>query len=126
MCFGILLLLAGKVQFGDVYAIFVVGNFMLYLLFNLMSQVETISLYNIMSAMGYSMIPMLILGLVGIFISMKGPIGIGVSLGVSGWSSFAASTFIEGLMKQTESNRKILLLYPLFLFYVSFAMIIIF
>jgi hypothetical protein len=89
-----LLLLSGKVQFGDIYAIFVIGNFMLYLLFNFMSQVEIISLYNIMSTMGYSMIPMLIVGLLGIFISMKGPIGIGLSLGVSGWSSFAASTFI--------------------------------
>lgn len=126
LCFGMLLLLSGKVHFGDIYAIFVLGNILLFFLFNFMSQIETISLYNIMSTMGYSMIPMLILGFMGIFITMKGPLGIILSLVVAGWSSYAASNFIEGIMKQTESNRKALLIYPLFLFYVCFAMIIIF
>lgn len=39
LCFGMLLLLAGKIHFGDIYAIFILGNFLLYLLFNFMSQV---------------------------------------------------------------------------------------
>jgi hypothetical protein len=126
LCLGLLLLLAGKVHFGDIYAIFVVGNLLLYFLFNFMSQVEIISLYSVMSTMGYSMLPMLILGSFGIFMPMKGTLGITLSFLVSGWSSFAASNFIEGLMKQTETDRRALLLYPLFLFYVSFAMIVIF
>jgi hypothetical protein len=126
MCFGFLLLLSGKVHFGDIYAIFVVGNLLLYFLFNFMSQVEMISLYNIMSTMGYSMIPMLILGVAGIFTLMKGPIGIVICFVLTGWSSYSASNFIEGLMKQTATNRRVLLIYPLFLFYISFAMIIIF
>lgn len=79
-----------------------------------------------MSTMGYAMIPMLLLGFFSIFTLMKGPIGITLSLAVSGWSSLAASNFIEALMRQTDTDRKILLMYPLFLFYVSFAMIIIF
>lgn len=124
--FGLLLLLSGKIHFGDIYAIFVIGNLLLYFLFNFMSQVESIPLYSIMSTMGYAMIPMLILGFFSIFTAMKGPVGIILSLAVSGWSSLAASNFIEALMKQTETDRKILLMYPLFLFYVSFAMIIIF
>jgi hypothetical protein len=32
---------------------------------------------------------------------MKGPIGIIISLLVAGWSSIAASNFIEGLMRHT-------------------------
>ena len=40
LCFGILLLLTGKVHFGDIYAIFIFGNFLLYFLFNFMSQVN--------------------------------------------------------------------------------------
>lgn len=40
LCFGLLLLLSGKVHFGDIYAIFIVGNFFIYLLFNLISQVQ--------------------------------------------------------------------------------------
>jgi hypothetical protein len=72
------------------------------------------------------MIPMLALGVAGIFIMMKGPIGIIMCFVLTGWSSFAASNFIEGLMKQTATNRRVLLIYPLFLFYICFAMIIIF
>lgn len=40
LCFGILLLFTGKVHFGDIYAIFIVGNMFIYFLFNLMSQVH--------------------------------------------------------------------------------------
>lgn len=39
LCFGMLLLFTGKVHFGDIYAIFIVGNMFIYFLFNLMSQV---------------------------------------------------------------------------------------
>jgi hypothetical protein len=36
---GFLLLLAGKIHFGDIYAMFIVGNGLLYILLNFMSQV---------------------------------------------------------------------------------------
>ena len=121
-----LLLLSGKIHFGDIYAIFVLGNILLYFLFNFMSQVDIIPLYSIMSTLGYALLPMLILGVCGIFASLKGNVGILLSLAVSGWASLAASNIIESFMKQTESNRKLLLIYPMFLFYVSFAMIVIF
>ena len=59
-----------------------------------MSQIEIIPLYSIMSTVGYALLPMLIVGFLGIFISLKGAIGILLSLGVAGWASFAASNFI--------------------------------
>ena len=46
LCFGMLLLLVGKVHFGDIYAMFVVGNIMMYLLFNLMSKVKKMIKYR--------------------------------------------------------------------------------
>lgn len=121
-----ILLLSGKIHFGDIYAIFVIGNGLMYFLFNFMSQVEIIPLYSMMSTVGYALLPMLLLGFLNIFTSMKGTAGILLSLGVAGWSSLAASNFVEAMMKQTATDRKPLLIYPLFLFYVSFAMIIIF
>ena len=36
---GTLLLLAGKSHFGDIYVMFIVGNILSYILFNLMSKV---------------------------------------------------------------------------------------
>ncbi len=35
---GLLLMLSGKMHFGDIYALLVVGNFLIFLLVNLMSQ----------------------------------------------------------------------------------------
>lgn len=75
--------------------------------------------------MGYGLLPMLLLGLVGIFISLKSGIGILVALGTAVWASFAAGNFMDVLIKDSR-NRKILVIYPLFLFYVSFTFIVIF
>lgn len=84
-----------------------------------------VSLYSIMSIMGYGLLPLLPLGAVGIFVSLKGPIGIVVALATAAWSSFAAGNFMDVLIKDTK-DRKALVIYPLFLFYVSFTMIVIF
>lgn len=35
---GLLLLLSGKMHFGDIYALYVVGNILIFILVNLMSQ----------------------------------------------------------------------------------------
>lgn len=125
MTLGCLLLLAGKVHFGDIYAMFILGNLLLYFLLNFMGQADIIPLYSIMSTLGYGLLPMLGLGAVGVFFSLNGGIGILVALGAAAWASFAAGSFLDVLLKDTK-DRKVLLVYPLFLFYVSFTMIVIF
>ena len=44
---------------------------------------------------------------------------------ISLWSSVAGGNFVEALVRGSKS-RKVLVVYPLFLFYASFAMIVIF
>ena len=78
-----------------------------------------------MSTMGYGLLPMLGLGALGIFVTIKSGVGIVVALAVSVWSSFAAGNFMDVLIKDTK-DKKSLVIYPLFLFYVSFTMIVIF
>ena len=78
-----------------------------------------------MSTMGYGLLPMLGLGVVGVFVSLKSGLGIVVALAAAGWASFSAGNFMDVLIQDTK-NRKILVIYPLFLFYVSFTMIVIF
>jgi hypothetical protein len=39
LSFGFLLLLARKVHFGDIYAMFILGNLLVYFLLNFISQV---------------------------------------------------------------------------------------
>jgi len=92
--------------------------------FNLLFKNQTISLYNIMSTLGYCLLPMLIVGAFGILFSLKNAFGIILSMGLSVWSAYCASSFIE--MELNVDDRRALILYPLYLYYVSFAMITIF
>jgi hypothetical protein len=77
-----------------------------------------------MSLLGYSLLPMLILAAFGIVITLTGPFGIISSLFLAAWSSFTAGNMVSLVLNRNEG--KILLVYPLFLFYLSFALIIIF
>ena len=40
LTFGFSLLLSGKVHFGDIYAMFILGNLLIYFLLNFISQVN--------------------------------------------------------------------------------------
>ena len=40
LAFGCLLLLSGKIHFGDIYAMFLFGNSIMYFLVNFMNQVK--------------------------------------------------------------------------------------
>lgn len=52
-----------------------------------------------MSILGYCMLPLLILGFISIFMSLKNEIGILVSLGLAFWCSYSATDYIEMLLK---------------------------
>jgi len=52
-----------------------------------------------MSTLGYSLLPMLILGFFGIFVGLKGPGGILLSLSLAIWSSLAAGNALEVYLK---------------------------
>ena len=67
---------------------------------------------------------MLILAAFGIVISLTGTFGVLSSLFLAGWSSLTAGNMVSLVLNRSEG--KILLVYPLFLFYLSFALIIIF
>jgi protein YIPF5/7 len=132
LALGVLLLLGGKMHFSDIEGAFIIGSMLLYVLFNFMNKVpmsssqstDNISLYTIMSFMGYALLPMLFLAVVGIFTGLASGAGAVVGLGLAGWSSWVSSAWVGVAMELQES--RVLVAYPLFLFYVSFAMIIIF
>ena len=134
LAFGFLLLLSGKIHFGDIYAMFLFGNSIMYFLINFMNQVifdfifqsDIIPLYSVMSSLGYSLLPMLALGLIGIVFDMRGSFGIFFSLLIAGWSSLSAGNVLEVHLREPHNNRKFLIIYPLFLFYLCFVMIVIF
>lgn len=89
---------------------------------NLMKETD-ISFYCVMSFLGYSLLPMLILAGFGILFSLNNAFGVFSSLILAAWSSKTAGSMISLAL-----NREgiVLIAYPLFLFYLSFALIIIF
>ena len=78
-----------------------------------------------MSTMGYGLLPLLVIGILGIFFSLKGGIGVVIALASALWASVAAGNFMDMLIKDSK-DRRALLIYPLFLFYVSFIVIVVF
>lgn len=67
---------------------------------------------------------MLLVGLFGIFFPLNNGVGIILSMLLSFWCAYGASNFVE--MELNVDDRKALIMYPLYLYYVSFAMITIF
>lgn len=59
-------------------------------MFTIYRKAEVIPLYNVMSGVGYALLPMLVLGFCGIFFSLKGTIGILLTLSLAFWASLAA------------------------------------
>lgn len=78
-----------------------------------------------MSILGYCLLPMLILGLLGVFLRLNSPIGVIVAILTAVWGSVAAGNFMDVLIRDTK-NRKPLIVFPVFLFYMSFTLIVIF
>lgn len=68
--FGMLLLLAGKSQFGYIYGVALMGDLSIYLLLNLMSE-EGIDAYRVASVLGYCILPLCLQGAVSIFLSLE-------------------------------------------------------
>jgi protein YIPF5/7 len=67
---------------------------------------------------------MLILAAFGILFPLANAFGVFSSLILAAWSSYTAGNMIGLVLNRSEG--RILLAYPLFLFYLSFALIIIF
>ena len=78
--FGFLILLSGQLHLGDIYALFIFGNLGLFMLFNFMNKVGNVSLYSVMSILGYCLLPMLVLGLIGVVFRLRSAFGIIASL----------------------------------------------
>lgn len=68
---------------------------------------------------------MLVLGFFGVFLTLNKGLGIVVGLFIAFWASYAASNFMNVLMKDAK-DRRLLIMYPMFLYYLSFTFIVIF
>lgn len=123
LAFGGFLLLSGKVQFGYIYGIGVLGCLAMYSLLNLMS-VGGVSVGCIISVLGYCLLPMVGLSGASIILSLKGMLGSILTLLTVVWCSGSASKlFVTAL---AMDHQQLLVAYPCALLYGVFALLTVF
>lgn len=123
LAFGGFLLLHGKVQFGYVYGFSALGCLAMYVVLNLMS-LTGVSVWCVISVLGYCLLPMVALSGVSLFMSLQGPLGSVLTTVVIGWCSLASSKlFVTALAMDSQQP---LVAYPCALVYGIFALLTVF
>ncbi|KAF4687004.1 Protein yipf5 [Perkinsus olseni] len=109
--FGTMLVLAGKVHFGYIYGLGMVGCLGIYLLTNVMSPKKNgIDLYTTMSILGYGLLPVVFLAAAAVFFKFTGAPGIIVAVLNVLWCTLTASRFLEAAVDM--QNQRWLIAYP--------------
>eukprot|EP00357_Protocruzia_adherens_P013392 CAMPEP_0115041952 /NCGR_PEP_ID=MMETSP0216-20121206/45980_1 /TAXON_ID=223996 /ORGANISM="Protocruzia adherens, Strain Boccale" /LENGTH=250 /DNA_ID=CAMNT_0002423981 /DNA_START=39 /DNA_END=791 /DNA_ORIENTATION=+ len=124
LLFGMFLLLSGKVHFSYIYGFSMIGCVGLYVLLNLMGQTKDIELYNTMSILGYSMLPIVFLAGVAVFITLQGLVGAILAPITILWATVTATRFFVTTLEMED--RRYLIAYPVGLFYACFMIITVF
>lgn len=123
LAFGGCLLLSGKVHFGYIYGIGVVGCLAMYALLNLMSKAG-VSVSCTVSVLGYCLLPMVLLSSFAIVVSLQGVLGtVLTSLAVLWCSQSASKLFVSAL---AMDRQQLLVAYPCALVYGIFALLTVF
>ena len=124
IAFSLCLLLNYKMHFRYIYSISLFSIFSTYLLLNVMDLVD-IKLLECCSVLGYSFTPIVMFSFLNIFtkwLPIKCRIFFGIIFAL--WSAYTASfVFVRYL---NVSNKQFLILYPLFITYICFAIIVVF
>lgn len=118
------LLLMGKLYFGKVYGITIMGCLFIYLLINVMSQKDGIDLYRTMSILGYGLMPIVLLAAIGVGLSLQSKFGIVACSACIFWSTAASSRFFATAI--ALKSQRWLIAYPIGLFYTCFTLLTVF
>lgn len=126
LAFGIFLLLTGKVSFGYIYGIGLLGCVSMYGLLNLMSPPQMpITIACTVSVLGYCLLPMVLLSGISVIVNLNSGFGGNVlALLTVVWCALSASKlFVTAL---SLHNQQALILYPCALLYGVFALLTVF
>ncbi|KAH7309668.1 hypothetical protein B0I35DRAFT_359377 [Stachybotrys elegans] len=153
VAFGTILLFSGKVHFGYIYGLALLGSSSLHLILSLMSPdgsssnqptypqyndptspgqnsqegghlSATLTFPRSASVLGYCLLPLVATSLFGIVMPMDTPLGIVMTTAAIMWCTYSASGMFCAVGRMTGMRG--LVAYPLALFYVGFGIIAIF
>ena len=121
---GSCLLLGGNLNsLGYVYGFSVCGCVGLNFVLNLMCA-QGISVYMTASVLGYSLLPVILLAATSVILSMRGLLGLILSVSAIGWSTYSAVRMLDAKLALAECYW--LIVYPVVLFHSVFALISVF
>uniref|UniRef100_A0A2C9JNP7 Protein YIPF n=1 Tax=Biomphalaria glabrata TaxID=6526 RepID=A0A2C9JNP7_BIOGL len=123
MAFGGSLLLTGKIHFGYIYGIGLVGCLAMYCLLSLMS-LGGVSVGTIISVLGYCLLPMVFLSFSSVVLSLKGIFGLVLVSVTVLWCSISASKLFVSALQM--DSQQLLVAYPCALVYGVFALLTVF
>uniref|UniRef100_A0A7S4IZH5 Protein YIPF n=1 Tax=Odontella aurita TaxID=265563 RepID=A0A7S4IZH5_9STRA len=132
LCFALLLggemMLAGKLNFGYIYGFGLFGTLALALVMNLMSPADAISVWTVISILGYALLPVNVLAGMNAmpFLRIKnlGALGMILSATTVIWCTMASTRLFERGCGMRD--QRYLVAYPTALFYSAFVIITIF
>ncbi|KAI9325981.1 hypothetical protein DFJ73DRAFT_791185 [Zopfochytrium polystomum] len=120
--FGGFLLFAGKLHFGYIYGLAMLGCLSVYAILNLMSE-SGIDGYRTASVLGYCLLPMVILSFLSMLARNTIFVAILSALSVL-WCTHSASLMFVTVLSMNE--QRLLVAYPVGLLYSAFALLAIF
>ncbi|CAD5232464.1 unnamed protein product [Bursaphelenchus xylophilus] len=121
---GASLLLNGRVYFGYIYGIGMLGCLGMYALLNLMSEERSISFTCTASVLGYCLLPMSLLAILATVFSFATYFGYAVALAVIAWCALSSAKLFSITLNM--EGQKLLVAYPCSLLYAVFALLAIF
>lgn len=126
LALAVCLFLSGnKAHFGYVYGLSVMSVILMYCLLSLMCHTEGVfTILSVASVLGYCMLPMVALAGIGMFITISGPIGMGMSAVAVIWSALSASRLFVTM--SGDSEQRPLIAYPCALVNGVFALLVLF
>lgn len=126
ICLGCSLLLQGKVQFGYIYGFGVSSCVALFVLLNLLSPSSQppIDFWAVMSTLGYCLLPVVLIAVVGIFVSLTGALGNALAGLAVLWCTYTATRDFERAL--ALEKQRFLIAYPIGLLYSCFILMAIF
>ncbi|XP_017772319.1 PREDICTED: protein YIPF5-like isoform X2 [Nicrophorus vespilloides] len=114
-----------KAPFGYIYVLSVISCFLMYVLLSLMTNSTGIfTLSSVASILGYCLLPIVGLSIIGVFSTLHGNFGIILAILVISWSSISASRLFCAMSKDYEQRP--LIAYPCALVYGVFALLVVF
>lgn len=124
-CFAFMasLLLGGKVAFGYIYGLGLMGCLGMYLLLNLMS-ISGVGLACVVSILGYCLLPMVLLSFASILFSLTGVVGMAATGVAIGWCGLAAAKLFVGALGM--HHQQLIVMYPCCLVYGVFGLLTVF